>query len=674
MYIKNNFLILIFLVLVAVFYIIPADCQNVDSEQDTPDPNTSNHNEPNPDTPNPDIDRDTPDPNTSNLPSKRPSGSSSRQPRTDLDITVSSNRSEVQRGEYLELNFNITSMDARSSDIQLDIRIPQGLEHIKILSDENKNINNIKNNHIFITRSKLGKEESFNVSILFKVLINASIKTPIIINESSISSIRWTTKKDDLLVSNLSIIVHNNKPKIDYVELEILSTCIYQKDGILILSDPLNPYELKLNSSFNDIEDRDLLYTLEIEKSNIRISNYTDENPYKNSINLGELKADNYYSFKFSVNDSESSETIWPNKVDINYKNFRVNRIYIPEWKNTWIEFREYIIELALIFILIIVVFSFLIPKIFNFREYKIKNIYTIDIIYCAFLGSLISSYYLLYSYDSGYKITIFFKSLPFYILIIYIICFGSFVYLTERFFEILEEENQPKLLITNGIIMAILLWSIVFVIPRIDPISVEEHLRSYYATMSEIFATILAIVAAFFSGMPKNILNLSKSHRTDRLYPYPIMLHRFVIVYGSILALSFWGLSAGTYINFNPFVNLDPYNMMSIFIFFLTLTLIPPAITCLYELFRLIIFTSNIIIKSIPSGAQIIIIENDKEEIKTQLNTPNMIILKRSENIKISLAKDGYKKSKPFCPIILDGTQHEYLIKLEKETIIEKQ
>ncbi|HPT18883.1 MAG TPA: hypothetical protein PLJ25_02375 [Methanothrix sp.] len=168
--------------------------------------------------------------------------------------------------------------------------------------------------------------------------------------------------------------------------------------------------------------------------------------------------------------------------------------------------------------------------------------------------------------------------------------------------------------------------------------------------------------------------VNLSKSHRTDRLYPYPIMLHRFVIVYGSILALSFWGLSAGTYINFNPFVNLDPYNMMSIFIFFLTLTLIPPAITCLYELFRLIIFTSNIIIKSIPSGAQIIIIENDKEEIKTQLNTPNMIILKRSENIKISLAKDGYKKSKPFCPIILDGTQHEYLIKLEKETIIEKQ
>lgn len=276
--------------------------------------------------------------------------------------------------------------------------------------------------------------------------------------------------------------------------------------------------------------------------------------------------------------------------------------------------------------------------------------------------------------YDFHDKIYLFFKSLPFYLLTIYSLGFGTFVYLTRRFFDLIGEGKYKRLLIINGVFMAILLWSIVFVISRIDPIGLEEHIRSYYATMGEIFATILAIVAAFFSGMPKNILDVSNVHKFGEknninvLYPYPAMLYRFVVVYGSILALSLSGLSSGTYINFNPYITLDPYNLVFTSVFFGTLMLIPPAITCLHELLKLIIHTSNVIIKSVPDGALIYIVEvgSKNVNINTRLTTPNTIIFKKFDSsnqnkmIKLKLIKTGYKSGQ-FDIEIHEGVQNEY-------------
>ncbi len=294
------------------------------------------------------------------------------------------------------------------------------------------------------------------------------------------------------------------------------------------------------------------------------------------------------------------------------------------------------------------------------------KRLTLIDYIYPIVVICLICFYW--YSYRES-STDYFYKSRSFYLMIIYLLGFSTYVYLTRRFFDLIEEEKHIKLLIINGIFMAILLWSIVFVISNVEPTDLEEHIRSYYATMGEIFATILAIVAAFFSGMPKNILDVSKGDDNPRvLYPYQAMLYRFVVVYGSILALSLSGLSAGTYINFNPYITWDINNLVFTSIFFVTLMLIPPAITCLHELLKLIIHTSNVIIKSNPDGAIIHVVKIGSKNVKidTRLTTPNTIIFKkfnalnRHETITIELIKVGYI-SEQFDIEIQEGVQNEY-------------
>jgi len=200
--------------------------------------------------------------------------------------------------------------------------------------------------------------------------------------------------------------------------------------------------------------------------------------------------------------------------------------------------------------------------------------------------------------------------------------------------------------------------------------------MSSYYAGVGQIFATIFAILAAFYTSSPKNILNVNKINKnTNRkaLYPFPTMLHHFIIVYGSIVALSLWGLSAGTMIKFTPTMEIsfgNFSNLVSIFVFSATLMLIPPAITCLYELMRLMIFRTQVTIKSTPPGGHIYIKIN-AYDFDTGLSTPSALLIAEDsgKDLKLIIKKEcygDYPLDIEFC----DGTDQEFSANLIPNSI----
>jgi len=172
---------------------------------------------------------------------------------------------------------------------------------------------------------------------------------------------------------------------------------------------------------------------------------------------------------------------------------------------------------------------------------------------------------------------------------------YSLLTYFSEVWFGDLEDRSQKSLRITiNAFFMALLLCSLVMIIPRIEPSILEEHLRNYYGEMGEIFATVLAIVAAFYTAAPKNVINITElSNNCVDMFPYPRLIHRFVLLYGIMVALCLWGFTAGTTVKYDYIIDFSLSNLInlsSILVFAATLMLIPPAITNLYALLSLII------------------------------------------------------------------------------------
>ena len=138
-----------------------------------------------------------------------------------------------------------------------------------------------------------------------------------------------------------------------------------------------------------------------------------------------------------------------------------------------------------------------------------------------------------------------------------------------------ISEDHDPNKLnmatvlwFSSTIIMLILLLSFNKIISHIELSPTQTWLQTYYGELGEIFATILAIVAAFYTAT---------SHEYD-----PDLLRNFVALYGIIVILSIWGFSAGTLVEFNTMVDItNLFNLFSIAVFETTLLLVPVAIVC---------------------------------------------------------------------------------------------
>jgi len=289
----------------------------------------------------------------------------------------------------------------------------------------------------------------------------------------------------------------------------------------------------------------------------------------------------------------------------------------------------------------------------------------------------------ILYSYRH-IEYVFYFRSLNLFEIYIYLLVFITIVYFTESCFGPHDQSDSQKLTtitsklwIINSIFMLIILISLDSILVKIDPNHIQNWMISVYSEIGEIFATILAIVAALYTTIPKNILvglksmfvmnpekSISKLPKFDfHRYSINKILNFFIILYSAIVALSIWGFSAGPAVEFSLILNFNwnnIFNLISIAVFYITLLLVPPAISCLYELLRSTLHTGNIIIKSFPEEANVILDGYD-----TNLITPIILVLPSGTH-SILLRKNGYEDCTKLKQIeVQPGTEIQYSCRL---------
>jgi hypothetical protein len=652
-----------------------SDVTTFDSDSDLPDPDS--------DVTTFDLDSDLPDPDSDILSSssKSPfsvlSSTSSHgksHPVSGLVVSTSVNKTKINRSECINISINISSKDATSERIELILHKPKYLDYIEIrnLSD-NCVISLNETNKKIITCDRLKKNEFAYAEILSRVSLNASTGTRSLAKDL-INRLSWTYRRGDPAINNLSIIISNNKPVLSYAKIEVLTPCEFVKSkNALILSNFDKNIYIKFMTSANDVEDSRVRYNFILNNFEHNYTYLSSNGPLEKIVPLSDLKSNTYYTITLCVADNDSDISYWNGPVELVNGDHSAKYIYFIDWKSAWDLYRYAIVYLAfglLTVTLLAIALIYISHKFVRINKYNInifRSIKLIDLIFISII--ILATMIYLYLFSTGDDANLLgsqfglFKSLPFFLFYIYIVILFLFFYLTERFFEVLEEKHHLFLLVINAFSMMVLLWSIALIMSRIDPMSVDSHMRSYYASLSGIFATVLAIMAAFYTNMPKNIININSSNNVDISYPYPAMIHRLVIVYGLIVAFSLWGLSSGVSINFNPIISLDLYNFICIFIFAATIMLIPPAITCFYKLLSLIIFRSSICIESEPNGATIYI-----DNHLTKLTTPATLILNRPDSgcYEIRLEKENYTCDKLDPIEVTVGTQRKYCYELK--------
>lgn len=108
----------------------------------------------------------------------------------------------------------------------------------------------------------------------------------------------------------------------------------------------------------------------------------------------------------------------------------------------------------------------------------------------------------------------------------------------------------------------------------------IYEHLIRYYQIVIEVSGTLLGLILGFYVAKFDN-------NRSDA---YLKALEYLVILYGSLIGLSLWGLSLGANISFTPLIKFNIENIPNIFsiwVFEATLLMVPLAITSLYRLIK---------------------------------------------------------------------------------------
>ena len=214
------------------------------------------------------------------------------------------------------------------------------------------------------------------------------------------------------------------------------------------------------------------------------------------------------------------------------------------------------------------------------------------------------------------------------------------------------------------------LISSILFLPSIIDKdLYCANHFQGYYNSISQIFGTILAIIAGFYTILPySNILSVDQK-KNKIAYATPTLLKRFIIIFGILIVLSLWGLTFGIdfSVDMYPKIQINTLNafiasiikLSPLIVFEVTLLLIPPAFSWLYALLHVSSFTGSALIECHPKLVE-------KAEIcingmKTGLYAPNRITLKKGE-YKISLKKD-YWDSSDIDITIEPGTENRYII-----------
>ena len=397
------------------------------------------------------------------------------------------------------------------------------------------------------------------------------------------------------LIKNIRLHIKNKPPKINENKTRVeVSGSQISEDQKLIYWDINNPLEVRHIVSATDIEDNNQLqffWTLENE-SRYPIEFITNSS---SSINRWKLKSGETYIFKVKAKDPDGdfSEIVSVNIIDRDNKSI-YKSIFIPPW-----EF--YSINLVFILIVAILIASlsfaikfrsvFCIRKrdlmmilIYDIKSY-IKNFYenpfpnafvSIPIITIVFIFLFISDIRLWHIYST---------SLAFYELYPFLIIYILFGYLAEKhFFETKENIDNDKysFILINDLLMIFILASFYGISSGITH-DIYQHLYNYYSTIIQVLGTLLGLIIGFYIAK-------FDGAKEEKNKIYLNTLEYLVLLYGSIIILSLWGLSMTETILFTPLIKFNQENLaniVSIWVFESTLLLAPLAITSLYRLIK---------------------------------------------------------------------------------------
>lgn len=512
-------------------------------------------------------------------------------PVCDVDIFISPSNdnkdNRYYRNDIIYLKLTLTNKD-KTHDIpsfKLKAKLTTDFENISNDKNLDKSIIEIK-----FPSTKTGETQSS----LFPIQISkkASLNNPRYIMENN--SLEIDQPRNYRIVPNnpkpCQIYILNNKPNITSASVTILSQCIPANKTLYLLENSKN-----ISTSFSinamDVEDEDLkvIWTYGNNKiiSSETIKNDTITLP-EGEITYFTVRADdgnNYsdpYLPKILYNGNDYEKIIIPTQRF--YQNVVVILVVFTLFILSILKLTEKILPRAKKLLIKLVFFEKLIISIDGFSK-KLLAVYPEKdnlIILVLWLSILSFIYYILLFYirilsisaqpftPLGYPIA--FNYLYFFELYIFLFVFICISYFNKCCFKISGEYIISKLWLINLVFMVSLLFSLGILIPQIDPVKFTEHLHTFYTTVIQAFATIIAIVAAMSPGKSMHNKNVIKN---------------FIMLYTIIIVISFSGLISFASISFNPVIT-NIVDLLSISIFEITLLLIPPALISLHELYIL--------------------------------------------------------------------------------------
>lgn len=530
-----------------------------------------------------------------------PSKTGPHNPHCDLNLNLSVSEYNVNRsGEFLLIaNYSSNIMDIIKNNEEdiLYFEYPVG--------SLNKNFEIIKIDNITLT--KPSKE------IIININSNNSSKNWTITSDINIStgpmrlfypeSIKTSTLQ--LRLGNqmylitpeitfpdrkryIEINIMNNIPRIDTNNTKVsIKNNTFIKDSNLILWNPSNDLEVNHIISANDKEDgKDLKYIWKLKNKNDNKSIEQISNLSESRL-LWKLESGERYEFYASAMDSEGDYSKPFVLVNISQEANNFSNVWIPPWKY-YIPNLIYTLIIATLFsvssVFIIILKSGLclrlreIPKIITLRFMGYNPI--VNALLSAGFATIIFLGFLFSDFEFG---SIYRRSLAIYELYIFIIVYILFGYLAEEvFFKTDKKGSKYNIIIINDFLMIFSLAAFYGISLGITH-DIYTHLANYYMTITGISGTLLGFILGFYIAK-------FNDNQKQRSTVYLNTLEYLVLLFGTIIILSLWGLSFTRSISFMPIIQLSTENLMnivSIWIFESTILLIPLAITSLYRLIK---------------------------------------------------------------------------------------
>lgn len=527
-----------------------------------------------------------------------------------LDFNIS--KTDVNRSEQIVLtaNYSINMSDkaSRRNITSFDYNFARLNNNFKIIKVDGLN-NTISSGKIEISgplniserkpknwtlvagiNATVGSVLLFEPSTIKKTIDNGKIKKG---NKHLTIYIEPNITYNNSYNRNIKLLIKNNLPEINkkltkvivhYPQInDVGPELIYSEIDKNLLADHI--------VSAKDLEDNyNLQYVWTIQNK----SGPTD-NKFETNLNISnrpwKLTSGENYNFTVQARDISGnySESVtaeifidnkWTNRTDI----------CVPPW-----EFYRTNLFLILIVAFIVSILSFFgsdfciirlgeLPRVFQkkFNKY-IDNYVDYPIINALGLILIISFvFYLLLTSDVYYD-HIYLNSLAFYELYPFTIITVLFGYLAEeKYFKTDKSSSKYNIHLIN-IILTIFILASFYGISSSITYDIYEHLSRYYSNIVQICAILLGLILGFYTAK----FNNSKIESRE---VYLNTLEYLVLLYGTIIILSLWGLSLGRSISFTPLIQFTQEelpNIVSIWVFESTLLLLPLAITSLYRIIK---------------------------------------------------------------------------------------